>query len=179
MEELNHKKANPWQAPPITHHETVYTKKEKTNPDIKPQRIRIEYTPSEGIRKSGMSYIKYQLDINENQKITGKFDVDKAGTKEIIVDDKNLWKTVDKKDFTLSLKKKKFLFGKERVDSKKFRLVDLGTKCNMEKDVKLSGFDTTFLFSVNTPIKEKEMEQIPFQKLIVDSFPEPYKGGQL
>jgi hypothetical protein len=110
------------------------------------------------MRKSGCSYVKYQLDINENTKVTGKFDVDKGGSKEIIIDDKTHWKLADKKDFSVSLKKKKFLFGKERVDQKKFRLTDLGVKCNMEKDVKLGGFDATFLFQVNTPIKEKEME---------------------
>jgi hypothetical protein len=33
---LNSKKTNPWQAPPLTHFETIYMLKEKTNPDIKP-----------------------------------------------------------------------------------------------------------------------------------------------
>lgn len=69
---------------------------------------------------------------------------------------------MDKKDFVINLKKKKFLFSKEKVDAKKFRLAELGNKCNLEKDVKLSNFDVTLLFQVNTPIREKEMEQTPF-----------------
>jgi hypothetical protein len=33
---INNKKKNPWQAPPITHQETVYSRKEKVNEDLKP-----------------------------------------------------------------------------------------------------------------------------------------------
>ena len=31
---INSKKSNPWQAPPVTHYDTVFTKKEKTIPEI-------------------------------------------------------------------------------------------------------------------------------------------------
>ena len=53
---------------------------------------------------------------------------------------------MDKKDFVINLKKKKFLFSKEKVDEKKFRLSELGNKCNLEKDVKLANCDVTLLF---------------------------------
>lgn len=109
------------------------------------------------MKKSGCSYVKYALELNEKTKITGKFDVDKAGSSDIIIDDKNAWKVADKKDFMVNLKKRKFLWSKEKVDQKKFRLSELGTKCDLEKDVKLGGFDLTLHFQVNTPIKEKEM----------------------
>ena len=73
----------------MTHHETVFTVKEKTNPDIKPQRVKITYTPSEAMKKSGACYIKIRMELNENTKLTGKFDVGKISSTEFIIDDKN------------------------------------------------------------------------------------------
>lgn len=76
----------------------------------------------------------------------GYFDVDKQLTTEIIVENQSLWKLIDKKDFVLTLKKRKFLWSKEKVDTKKFRLSELASKCDLEKDVKLGGFDINFTF---------------------------------
>ena len=59
--QINEKKKNPWQAPPITFYDTVYVKKEKTLDDIKPGHIIINFKTSEGLKKSGMSYIKLYL----------------------------------------------------------------------------------------------------------------------
>lgn len=126
------------------------------------------FSPSEGLRKSGCSYVKYKMELNEKTVLKGHLDVQKVATTELIIDDKSVWKLADKKEFQLALKKRKFLWSKEVVDSKKFRLAELATKCDLEKDVKLGGFDINFLFQVNTPIKEKEMQQIPIQKLMVD-----------
>ena len=35
IEEINNKRKNPWQAPPFTHYETVYVKKERVIEDLK------------------------------------------------------------------------------------------------------------------------------------------------
>jgi hypothetical protein len=43
---MNEKKKNPWQAPPITHYETVFITKEKRNEDIEPNKLRITFKPS-------------------------------------------------------------------------------------------------------------------------------------
>ena len=139
----------------------MYTKKEKTNPDIKPQRLRVTYTPSDGLRKSGCSYIKCLIEVSEAMKLTLKFGACKQATQEMIVDDKAKWKLLDKKDFVVSLTKRKYLCLEEEIDQKKFKLTDLGTKCSMEKDIKLARYDAHFVFEVHTPIRDKEIEQIP------------------
>lgn len=51
--------------------------------------------------------------------------------------EEELFKTLDKREITVSLKKKKFLFGSEKMDSKKFKLVDLATKCEQVKEMSL------------------------------------------
>lgn len=35
------KRSNPWQAPPMTHYETVFIKKEKTISDLNPNQLRV------------------------------------------------------------------------------------------------------------------------------------------
>jgi hypothetical protein len=36
--------------------------------------------------------------------------------------------------------------------------------------------DFVIVFSINTPLKQPEVEEIPTKKLVIDSFPEPYRG---
>lgn len=130
----------------MTHYETYYKQKEKINQDIKPQSIKITITPSEELKKSGCSYVKFKLALNETKIVKGKLDIDKSCSTVLFIEDKTSWKLVDKKELTINLKKKKFLFGQEIVDTKKFKLTELGFKCDLEKVVKLSKFDATFLF---------------------------------
>ena len=91
----------------------------------------------------------------------------------------NLMKTLDKKDIKISLKKKKFLFGSSALDTKTFKLNDLATKCNMEKSFSM-GKDGQFTlhFSIHTPIKGKDFEEIPVKKLVIDNYPEPLRSGK-
>jgi len=56
--QLNAKRKNPWQAPPLTHFETVFTKKEKINEDINPNTIRVSLKTSESLSKADASYLK-------------------------------------------------------------------------------------------------------------------------
>jgi hypothetical protein len=42
---VNAKKKNPWQAPPITHLETTFNRKERIIEEIQPQRLKISYKP--------------------------------------------------------------------------------------------------------------------------------------
>lgn len=71
------KKKNIWQAPPITHFETTYTRKEKKNEDIAPLRVKVEFKTSEGLRKSGASYIKIHFPISEKLTLVSRFDIDR------------------------------------------------------------------------------------------------------
>lgn len=46
----------------------------------------------------------------------------------------------------------------------------------MEKDVKLKTFDMSFSFHIHEPIRQKEFEEYAVKKLVVDSFPEPFRN---
>jgi len=89
-----------------------------------------------------------------------------------------VWKVLNSKELEVALKRKKFLFGNEALESKKFRLSDLSGKCVMEKTLKLAGVDVPVTLSVRQPVKTKEMEQTPIKKLIVDTFLTPFRGGE-
>ena len=79
MQVVNSKKANPWQAPPVYHFETVYIQKEKINEEIDPQALVIRMKPSEELIKSGGSYISVTIHINEQKKEKVHFYIDKEG----------------------------------------------------------------------------------------------------
>lgn len=93
--------------------------------------------------------------------------------------DEGSFKTIDKKEIQFRLKKKKFLFlGGGLIDEKKFRLTELGTKCDMVKDIKASGNATYNLkFSIHTPIRGKDHEEVKSQKLVIDKFIPPFRDS--
>ena len=74
---VNAKKANKWQGPPNTHYETDFIRKEKVNEDVPPGKIKISFKTSKEMINSGNLYIKYNLDISDNCKIKGHFEIDK------------------------------------------------------------------------------------------------------
>jgi hypothetical protein len=47
----------------------------------------------------------------------------------------------------------------------------------MDKDVTLKGISFVLSFHLNEPIRAKEYQEIPVKKLVLDSFPEPFRGG--
>ncbi len=77
----------------------------------------------------------------------------------------------------MALKKRKFLVSKEIMAEAKFRVADIGSKCTFEKTINLGGFDVTFAFMMRTPTRQKDIEQIPSEKMVVDGFPTPFRGG--
>lgn len=93
------------------------------------------FTPSDRLKTSGASYIKYKLFLSDSKKLTGKFEIGHEQKVELNIEDKAALRTLDKKEFQISLKKKKFLFSKEVIDIKKFKLALLGQKCDMESEI--------------------------------------------
>jgi len=92
--------------------------------------------------------------------------------------DEQQFKTIDKKELIFRLKKKKTMgfFGGGLLDEKKFRLADLGMKCDMSKDVKsVSNSSYNLKFSIHTPIRGKEYEEVKSQKLVIDKFITPFR----
>jgi len=92
--------------------------------------------------------------------------------------DETLFKTIDKKELTADLKKSTLGFFKSSIEEKKFKLGDLGTKCEHNKEI-IFGKDATcsFTFAIRQPLKGKEFEEVPQQKLVIDTFIKPFREG--
>lgn len=136
---LNEKRKNPWQAPPITHREPVFVRKERHIEDLAPNQLRIQYTSSEGLAKTNVQYVKVKMPTSEKNFIKHSFDVGKSDTIVWTLDEA-MFKVVDKKEFVLKLQKTKFLiWGKEDLDEKKLRPSELANKCELSKDIKVIG----------------------------------------
>lgn len=67
IDELNLKRRNPWQAPPSTHFETVYNKKERVISELKPGQLKIEFTTNEALLKAGAGYLKIKIPIGDDK----------------------------------------------------------------------------------------------------------------
>ena len=176
MELLNNKKKNPWQAPPLFHHETVHIQKEKLNEDIQPNHVLIKFQPSEDlIKKSGASYVSIKAELSEQFTPKIKFDIEKEGQKSLRIDDQALWKALDRKEWVISLKRKKFICFKEIIgERKKIKLSTLGKQCDFDKGFTIDKYQFSLSFHVRQPTKEKEMIMTPKEKLIIDKFLEPF-----
>ena len=89
-------------------------------------------------------------------------------------------KALDKRDVVVSLKKKKFLWGSDKLEEKKIKLGEIATKCEVVKEVKFSvggGALVALKFSIHTPLKGKDYEEVKSEKLVIDSFTEPFRGN--
>lgn len=144
-----------------------------------PNKLRIVFKPSQQMILSGALYVKFKFALTETPPLVfeGKFEINKEQKQELTITDKIAMKCIDKKEFEISLKKRKRLFSKETVDTKKFKIPELGEKITAEKEVALSGCPVTFIFSLREPVRKKEMDQIPIKKLVIDAFPEPFRGS--
>lgn len=106
------------------------------------------------------------MDINKDQSYT--FNIDDGS-----------FKSLDKKEFIVKLKKKKFLWGREDLDEKKFRVHELSSKCETVKDIKACGNATYQLkFSLHTPTKQKDYEEVKTEKLVIDSYLQPFRDNE-
>ncbi len=177
--QLNAKRKNPWQAPPLTHFETVFTKKEKINEDINPNTIRVSLKTSESLSKADASYLKLSFQVSETQELTHHFDLKTDQTMQWPIDEQ-LFKTIDKKEVTLALKNTTLFFFKSVLEEKKFKMSELSAKCSQTRDIQFNNSKATcqITFSIRQPLKGKELEEIPTQKLVIDTFIEPFRGEQ-
>ena len=92
--------------------------------------------------------------------------------------DETLFKTIDKKELEVTLKKKTWLgLGRDDLDTKKFKLGDLSSKCECVKEIKLAAGSASLKFQIHQPIKGKDYEEVPSQKLVIDSFIQPFRDG--
>ena len=55
---MNGYKKNPWQAPPVFHHETLYKKVEKKNEHIHEHELVMEFKTNSNFAKFGSYYLK-------------------------------------------------------------------------------------------------------------------------
>ena len=76
----------------------MYLKKEKKNEDIDPLKVKVVFNTSEGLKKSGASYLKLTMELSEKQTLETKFNIDKDYSVEFKLDEKLALKLLDKKD---------------------------------------------------------------------------------
>jgi len=105
------------------------------------------------LKKSGASHLKVKMYLSEKITLKSKFQINKDNQDEWIIDEKQALKLLDKKDLTIDLRKKKFLFGAETLDSKTFKLIGLSQKCDFEKEIKLKNSDFVIIFRLREPIR--------------------------
>jgi hypothetical protein len=84
---LNLLRKNPWQAPPLTHEETIFTKKERVLSDIPEHQIRVSFKTSPALGKSGGSYIKLKFLLNKETELDHHFYLDKDSVQTWNIDD--------------------------------------------------------------------------------------------
>lgn len=112
-------------------------KKERKIEELNPNQLRIEFTSNESIVKTKGDYLKIKIPTaTEGQTINVRFDLDKSNS-EIVTLDEQIFKTIDKKEFMIKIKKKKLIFWREDVDEKKFRPTELGSKCEVVKEIRM------------------------------------------
>ena len=63
--EVNQKRKNIWQAPPSSHMETYYEKKERINEEVGQNQVKLELIPSESLIKSKADYVKIKFQTGE------------------------------------------------------------------------------------------------------------------
>ena len=54
----------------------------------------------------------------------------------------------------------------------------MSSKCEQKKDIVFGQDSTcTFMFAIRQPLKGKEYEEVPSQKLVIDAIIKPFRGG--
>lgn len=132
---LNEKRKNPWQAPPLSHMETVFIKKEKMIEDLQPNQIRVILKTHESLTKAGATYVKVKFDMNEEEALYHNFDDLSRDSTHVWNVSENFFKTIDKKDLNVILKKKTLLIFRSEIETKKIKMNELSLKCEQTKEI--------------------------------------------
>lgn len=68
---------------------------------------------------------------------------------------------------------------KSELESKKIKMNELSTKCEQTKDIVYKNkAQCSITFQIRQPLKGKEYEEVPTQKLVIDTFIDPFKSNQ-
>ena len=119
--------------------------------------------------------MKLKFHLNDQQVLEHYFYQNKDSVETWTIDE-SLFKTIDKKDLTLDVKKSTLGIFKSTIEEKKFKMSDLGTKCEHTKEITLGKDSTcTFIFAIRQPLKSTEYEEVPTPKLVIDTFIKPFR----
>jgi hypothetical protein len=125
--------------------------------------------------KVGGSYMKLKFPLNDQLTLEHYFYMNKDSVETWTVDE-TLFKTIDKKELILDVKKSTLGIFKSTVEEKKFKMSDLGSKCEHKKEITFGKDSTcTFIFAIRQPLKGKEYEEVPTPKLVIDTFIKPFR----
>jgi hypothetical protein len=105
--------------------------------------------------------------VGEEKFLEHRFPKDKNAEAVLNIEEKD-FKLIDKKEIVVNIKEKKWFLANKVLDSKKFRLPELGSKCDFLKELKTSaglpknGNNSIFSlkFSIHTPIRGKDYEEV-------------------
>lgn len=71
-----------------------------------------------------------------------------------------------------------FVF-KSEIESKKIKMNELSQKCEQTKDIAFKvNAQCSITFQIRQPLKGKDFEEKPIQKLVIDTFIEPFRSNQ-
>lgn len=102
-------------------------KKERILEDIEQNQVKVELIPSESLIKTKGDYIKLKFQIGESDFAEARLDIGKKPQSYTFKLDEIPFRTMDRKEVTVKIKKKTFFgLGREDVDEKKIKLAELG-----------------------------------------------------
>lgn len=124
----------------------------------------------------GTHYIKVDFPLTDKFKLEARIQLDKDHTERWNLQNANHLKLVAQIDLELELKKKAFI-GANSLDQKKLKLVNLASKCDMDKEIRFNGINHPIVlsFKLREPIRAKEFIEVPIRRLIIDGFPKPFR----
>ncbi len=138
--------------------------------------MRLTFKTHESLQRVGADYVKIHFDLNEQVKLEHRFDVGQDQTHVWTIDEQ-LFKTIDKKDLNIAIKKTTLFLFKSEIESKKIKMTELSAKCEQTKDVVFNNKSQLQLtMSIKQPLKGKEYQEVPSKKLVIDAFMEPFKS---
>ena len=92
--------------------------------------------------------MKLKLHLNDQNILEHYFYQNKDSVETWTIDE-TLFKTIDKKDLTLDVKKSTLGIFKSTIEEKKFKMSDLGIKCEHTKEITFGKDSTcTFIFAI-------------------------------
>ena len=143
-----------------------------------PDEIKIKFTGSDELKKSGATYIKIYLPYSDDKGFEDHFDVKDAEKEfKFKAESDKVIKSMRDRELSLTLKKQKMLVYKTNLDQTTFKLNGLGSKSVVGKTVTLNNIQVPIEVTVNKALRTNEMEVVKDVKKALGPIPAPFKSS--